>query len=68
MGVSVRTADVRLTEWRDWKSGQVVASELYDHRTDEVEKQNSIDQPTLSSQQSSAARLLREQFPIRPHL
>ena len=34
MGYSVRSATHRYTEWRDWKTGETVARELYDHVDD----------------------------------
>ena len=40
MGYSVRTDKHRYVEWRDWKSGEVKARELYDHETDPDEMQN----------------------------
>ena len=40
MGYSIRTPQFRYTEWRDWKTGQTVASELYDHATDENQTRN----------------------------
>ena len=40
MGRSVRTARYRYTEWRDFKTGELVASELYDHKHDPLETVN----------------------------
>ncbi|MCA9179697.1 MAG: sulfatase [Planctomycetales bacterium] len=40
MGVSVRTARHRYTEWRDFATKQVLATELYDHRQDPRETDN----------------------------
>ena len=40
MGRSVRTARYRYTEWRDFKTGALVASELYDHKHDPLETVN----------------------------
>jgi arylsulfatase A-like enzyme len=34
MGYSMRTARYRYTEWQNWKTGKVVARELYDYETD----------------------------------
>jgi iduronate 2-sulfatase len=67
MGVSVRTPTVRYTEWRDWKTGEVVARELYDHAKDPQELRNAIDDPALAKERESAAALLLKQFPITPH-
>ena len=40
MGYSVRTRRHRYVEWRDWKSGEVKARELYDHESDPGEMSN----------------------------
>ena len=40
MGYSVRIERYRYTEWRDWKTGEVVARELYDHLNDSGETRN----------------------------
>jgi iduronate 2-sulfatase len=63
MGVSVRTASVRYTEWRDWKTGEVTARELYDHRARAAEMKNAADDPALAAQRAEAERLLGKQFP-----
>ena len=67
MGVSIRTASVRYTEWRDWKTGGVIAKELYDARDDSAETKNHADAPEFSAKQSEAATLLLKQFPTTPH-
>jgi len=67
MGVSVRTASVRYTEWRDWKTGTVVAKELYAHRGEQPETRNLADDPVHSAEQAEAAALLLNQFPPTPH-
>ena len=67
MGCSVRTARVRYTEWRDWKTGATVARELYDDADEPAETRNLIDDPRLASAQTEAAALLRAQFPPTPH-
>jgi iduronate 2-sulfatase len=67
MGVSVRAARVRYTEWRDWKTGEPVARELYDAFNDPDETRNVVDSPALAWEQSEAAALLRKQFPITRH-
>jgi iduronate 2-sulfatase len=63
MGYSVRTPQVRYTEWRDWRTGEPTARELYDHRTDPREMRNVVDSPELAAAQRDAAALLRRQFP-----
>lgn len=64
MGCSVRTAKVRYTEWRDWKTGQVIGRELYDHRSDLPELTNALDDADLSEARAEAEALLKRQFPI----
>lgn len=63
MGVSVRTARVRYTEWRDWKTKNFVARELYDTERDPAELRNAVDDAALTKAQAEAERLLRKQFP-----
>lgn len=45
MGYSIRTVDYRLVEWRNFKTGEVTARELFDHRSghSEAEDENIID-------------------------
>ena len=63
MGVSVRTPTLRYTEWRDYDTGSVVASELYDHVRDEAEMNNVIANPGDAAALEQARQLLRRQFP-----
>ncbi len=63
MGVSVRTPRYRYTEWRNFKTGQVAASELYDHESDPEENTNIVDQPTDKAAFQTAVKLLEAQFP-----
>ena len=43
MGYSIRTMTHRMIEWREFKTGELVARELYDHQTDHSETTNLID-------------------------
>jgi iduronate 2-sulfatase len=61
MGYSVRTRQGRYTEWRRWDSGEVVAVEYYDHRTDPHETHNQA--ATTSSAMEQARSLLHRMFP-----
>ena len=63
MGVSVRTAEIRYTEWRDWHSGRVVARELYDHSQQPEERVNSVDDAQWARALAQAEMLLEAQFP-----
>jgi len=66
MGYSVRTPKIRYTEWRDWKTGQVLQRELYDSLNDPNETRNALDAPSLADSQHAAERLLGTQFPLHP--
>ncbi len=70
MGVSVRTPRYRYTEWRDFETGAVVASELYDHLRDPEENRNIVDSPPDESTIEQARELLETKFPRKqpePH-
>jgi len=59
MGYAMRTATHRFVEWRDFGTGKVTASELYDHREDHSETVNLIDNASVKLVQSLTARLLK---------
>lgn len=63
MGYSVRTAQWRYTEWRNWDTGLVEASELYDHRENEPELHNVAAAPPDQAAFEEAKKRLHEQFP-----
>jgi iduronate 2-sulfatase len=67
MGYSVRTDYVRYTEWRDWKTGEVVARELYDTENNPAELINTAGSPSNTDAYSDAVKAMREQFPKAPH-
>jgi iduronate 2-sulfatase len=67
MGVSVRTPLVRYTEWRDWKSGETVAREMYEAADEPAETVSVLDLPRHARAQREAEQLLRAQFPPQPH-
>ena len=67
MGCSVRTARVRYTEWRDWKTGETIGRELYTEDNEPAETKNRIDDPVLTAAQREAEGLLRAQFPREAH-
>jgi iduronate 2-sulfatase len=61
----MRTADLRYTEWRNWKTGRIIARELYDHQKDPAENHN-----TATAQAGVVRQLsdrLSTQFPITKH-
>ena len=63
MGTSVRTAGARYTEWRDWKTGKLLAAEFYDHDRDPNELVNAIDKPPSAEALTAAREALHKQFP-----
>lgn len=65
MGCSVRTDRYRYTEWRDWRTGKVLAKELYDHKTDPQETNNVIATAPVLNERKKAIALLRKQFPFK---
>ena len=49
MGYSIRTRNFRYTEWYEWKNdkkGSFLAAELYDHRNDDGENKNVVNDKT----------------------
>ncbi|MBC7816655.1 MAG: iduronate-2-sulfatase, partial [Planctomycetaceae bacterium] len=62
MGYSVRTPLVRYTEWRDWKTGDVIAKELYDATADPAEMNNVAGAVRLANVQREVEAFLRKQF------
>ena len=62
MGRSVRTARYRYTEWRDFKTGELVAAELYDHDTDPLETVNVAAVPASADTIAECQRLHRIGF------
>lgn len=63
MGYSMRDVRYRYTEWREWSTGRVRATELYDHQSDPDETVNRAGQPDLAALQRSLAARLAAQFP-----
>ena len=63
MGRSIRTRRHRYVEWRRWRGGsedpEVIARELYDHRTDPLEAQNIADRAESRPVVASLADRLR---------
>jgi iduronate 2-sulfatase len=63
MGCSVRTADRRYTEWRDYATGEVVARELYDHQSDPRETKNLASQTDPGPEIRELVQELLKVFP-----
>ncbi|GAA4315641.1 sulfatase [Compostibacter hankyongensis] len=60
MGYSVRTKDFRYTEWQDFKTGEIRATELYDHRTDDPETKNVAHDAAYQNKIKEMHQLLKE--------
>ena len=65
MGYSMRTGSARYTEWRNWKTGRLLARELYDHALDPGENHNVAAKNPKRTH--TLAEQLRRQFPVRTH-
>lgn len=65
MGYSIRDARHRYTEWREWRTGRVLAAELYDHDVDDGENRNVADDPAYSAARARLADRLVRQAPRR---
>lgn len=63
MGYSMRDARFRYTEWREWRTGHLQATELYDHERDPDELINRAADPALAASRAALARRLAAQFP-----
>ena len=58
-GWSIRTADVRYTEWRDLKTDELRATELYDHRLDPGENVNRAEDEAWADEVGALSKRLR---------
>ncbi len=65
MGRSVRTDRYRYTEWRDFETGALLASELYDHRADPMETINIAAAPTSAEAIAACKRLYLQGYGAR---
>ncbi|MHB8900234.1 MAG: sulfatase, partial [Thermoguttaceae bacterium] len=66
MGCSVRTPDRRYTEWRDFRTGKVLATELYDHQSDPRETRNLAASPDRKEEVKELAAKLTSVFTRKP--
>lgn len=71
MGYSLRTADYRYVEWRNFGTGEMVQQELYDHRGDAPShlghpEKKSIAETVNSSMLAELSVLLRSTHPPKP--
>ena len=65
MGYSMRTTEVRYTEWRNWKTGKIIARELYNHRKDPGENHNIA--ATQGGPVQKLSVRMNIQFPVQTH-
>ncbi len=65
LGRAVRTERYRYVEWRSWKTGAVVARELYDYETDPEETANLADRPAQAPVVGKLSALIAAQGPAR---
>jgi iduronate 2-sulfatase len=65
MGYSIRDDRYRYTEWRDWKTGAVIAAELYDHQSDPDETVSVADATAFQPARQMLSERLVRQFPRR---
>ena len=65
MGYSLRTRHHRYTEWRNWRTGEVVARELYDHQIDPGENNNITSESSRRVQ--ALSRKLAKVHPVKRH-
>ena len=63
MGYSMRTEKYRYTEWRQFKTGKVVARELYDHTRDPWESVNLVGDPDWVVTVGELSKLMVETHP-----
>lgn len=63
MGYSMRTERFRYTEWKDRKTGKVLARELYDHRKDPQENINAVAQQEYEQDVQRLAQMLKRGWP-----
>lgn len=66
-GWSIRTPDVRYTEWHDLKTDELRATELYDHRTDPDENVNCAGEPGRAEQVRALSAQLMQRRGGNPH-
>ena len=58
MGYAVRTDRYRYVEWKQWNTGNVITSELYDHHAHAQETYNSIDAPEYAEARRQLQQIL----------
>jgi iduronate 2-sulfatase len=64
IGRSIRTDSWRCTEWRDIRSGAIMAHELYDHQIDPLETQNRATHPEHATPLADLKTALRQHFKL----
>lgn len=59
MGYAVRTEHYRYVQWKDWKSGDILEEELYDHQNDPNEMNNVASNPEYTDALTEHLRKLK---------
>lgn len=59
MGYAMRTSGYRYVEWREWKTGEIVARELYDSARDPSEMKNLAPNPSFRETVDELSKMLR---------
>lgn len=67
MGYSIRADRYRFTEWRDWKTGETRARELYNHDSDPLETENLADRDGYADTVSDLETLIQKHLPRTAH-
>lgn len=62
MGYSIRSSNFRYTEWRDWKTKEIIAKELYNHQLDPEELKNVASEEKYSAELLKLSRALSSQL------
>ncbi|MDB4561658.1 sulfatase [bacterium] len=58
MGYAVRTHRYRYIEWKEWKTGKIVAHELYDYNSSNSETENCIGNPRYAKAHQELRNIL----------
>ncbi|MCA9434497.1 MAG: sulfatase [Candidatus Omnitrophica bacterium] len=63
LGYSIRTDRFRYNEWRDFKTGEIRARELYDHSKDPGETVNVVGDPQFATELDRLSKVMEETLP-----
>lgn len=68
LGRAVRTEEHRLVQWRAWRSGEVVARELYDYQSDPEETVNLVESEEHADLVRQLEARIEELGPAKPQV